>query len=53
MSKKYKTKIVHTHDMFQRQLKYRDSDAFCPEPVHPNRTGHLLIACELLRVLEE
>ena len=53
MSKKYKTRIVHTHEMFQRQLKYRDAEVFCPEPVHPNRTGHLLIACELLRVLED
>lgn len=53
MSRKYKARIVHTHDMFQRQLKHRDADAFCPEPVHPNATGHLLIACELLRVLEK
>ena len=53
MSKKYKARIVHTHEMFQRQLKYRDAEVFCPEPVHPNRCGHLLIACELMKALEE
>ena len=53
MGRKYKARIVHTHDVFQRQLKYREADTFCAEPVHPNRTGHLLIAYELLRVLEK
>lgn len=48
MSRKYKTKLVKLHDIFQDQLKYRDADTFCPEPVHPNRTGHLIIAQALL-----
>ena len=51
MSEKYGTKLVRTHDMFQRQLQYRDSSTFCPEPVHPNLTGHLLIAVEVFKVL--
>ena len=51
MSDKYGTKLVRTHDMFQRQLQYRDASIFCPEPVHPCPVGHLLIAVELFKVL--
>ncbi len=51
MSEKYGTKLVRTHDMFQRQLDYRDPGVFCQEPVHPNPKGHLLIAVEVLKVL--
>ena len=51
MSEKYNTKLVRTHDMYQRQLQYRDALTFCPEPVHPNLAGHLLIAVEVLKVL--
>ena len=51
MSKKYRTKLVRTHDMFQHQLQYRDPNTFCQEPVHPNLTGHLLIAAEVFKVL--
>jgi lysophospholipase L1-like esterase len=42
---------VHTHDLFQEQLKYRSADSMCPEPVHPNPTGHLVIAHGLLQAL--
>lgn len=44
MSKKYKTRLVKTHEMFQALLKYQKTDTFCAEPVHPNLTGHLAIA---------
>jgi lysophospholipase L1-like esterase len=50
---RYQARHVQTQAMFARQLQYRPPSTFCPEPVHPNRTGHLLIAVELLRVLEE
>ncbi|MFA0778004.1 MAG: hypothetical protein PVTTEEND_001718, partial [Candidatus Fervidibacter sp.] len=36
--------FVPLHDLFQEQLKHRPADLFCPEPVHPNPVGHLLIA---------
>ena len=52
MAKKYKTRLVATHQMFQQQLKYNSADRFCPEPVHPNHSGHLLIALEWLRAVE-
>jgi lysophospholipase L1-like esterase len=44
MSRKYKTRRVKTHEMFQNLLKYHEPDLFCPEPVHPNAAGHLAIA---------
>ncbi|MCJ8330804.1 MAG: SGNH/GDSL hydrolase family protein [Lentisphaeria bacterium] len=44
MSKKYNTAHLKTHAMFQNLLKYHDPNKFCPEPVHPNPTGHLAIA---------
>lgn len=44
MSKKYKTRLVKTHEMFQKLLKHHDADTFCPEPVHPHLIGHLAIA---------
>ena len=44
LSRKYGTRLIKTQDMFQKLLKYRESDVFCPEPVHPNLTGHLAIA---------
>lgn len=44
LSRKYGTLHVKTHDVFQRLLKNHEADTFCPEPVHPNPTGHLVIA---------
>ena len=51
MSENYGAKLVRTHDIFQEHLKYRDADTFCPEPVHPNHAGHLVIAQALMDVL--
>ncbi len=44
MSEKYKTGLVKTQDLFQDVLKYYETDTICPEPVHPNATGHLIMA---------
>jgi len=44
LSKKYETLEIETHEIFQRLLKTHDPDTFCPEPVHPNLTGHMVIA---------
>jgi lysophospholipase L1-like esterase len=43
--------LVRTHEMFQRQLKLHVADEYCAEPVHPNATGHLLIAHEWLKAV--
>jgi lysophospholipase L1-like esterase len=53
MSEKYGTKLIKTHDVYQNHLKYRDTSTFCPEPVHPNFFGHLVIATEVLKVLSK
>jgi lysophospholipase L1-like esterase len=51
MSRKYKTKIVHTHKAYQNLLKYVDPDQICNEPVHPNQSGHFVIAYEWLKTM--
>jgi lysophospholipase L1-like esterase len=43
--------FVPLHDLFQEQLRYRPADMFCPEPVHPNPFGHLLIAHAWLKAM--
>jgi len=53
LAAKYDARLVETHAMFQRHLEHRSAETFAPEPVHPNRTGHLLIAHELLRVMTD
>ena len=53
MAERYGTRRVRLHEVFQRQLRFRDPDVFCPEPVHPNHTGHMVIAVELLKALME
>lgn len=42
---------VRTHEAFQEQLCYRPASDFCPEPVHPNASGHVVIAHALLSTL--
>ena len=44
MSDRYGTHLVRSHDLFQRQLRHREAAGFCPEPVHPNHAGHIVIA---------
>lgn len=51
MAGKYNALHVKTHDMFRKHLERREADHFCGEPVHPNRTGHMMIAHELWRVM--
>ncbi len=53
LSKKYNTLLLKTQDIFNNHLKYRESETFCNEPVHPNQTGHIIIANELFRLLRK
>ena len=52
MSEMFDTRIVNLHEIFQKHLKYRDNETFCPEPVHPNTTGHIVIASNLFSVFK-
>jgi lysophospholipase L1-like esterase len=51
MAKRYDARHVRTHQVFQRLLERYPADRFCPEPVHPYPSGHLVIAHEWLRVM--
>lgn len=51
LSRKYNTFLIKTQDIFDRHLKYMDSETFCAEPVHPNQTGHMLIANAVFNLL--
>jgi acyl-CoA thioesterase-1 len=44
LSEKYETLLVRTQDVFQRHLQFNTPALYCPEPVHPNMQGHLVIA---------
>ena len=48
MAREFGAIHVPMHDIFQQQLRHRPADVFCPEPVHPNAAGHLVIAHALL-----
>ena len=52
MAAKYRARLVRTQAMFQRQLQSHLPDEFGSEPVHPNPTGHLLIAHEWLKTMD-
>jgi len=51
IGKEYKARLLKTHEMFQKLLNYYEPDVFCPEPVHPNFTGHIAIASAVYDIL--
>ncbi len=53
LSQKHHTCHVPIHAVFQKLLRYQEPDMFCPEPVHPNLTGHLVIAEMIWRELAD
>jgi lysophospholipase L1-like esterase len=52
MAAKYDAAHIATHAIYQEHLKYRDAEAYCPEPVHPNRAGHVVMAAEIIKALQ-
>jgi lysophospholipase L1-like esterase len=44
-------RFVDLHALFQERLRHRHPDLYCPEPVHPNATGHLVIADAVYQAL--
>ncbi len=53
LSRKYKTRLVKTHDLFQEQLKHHKLEVFSTEPIHPNSAGHLLMADAVYKSLSQ
>ncbi len=51
MSRKYKTRLVRTHKAFQHLIKHVNPEQLCGEPVHPNPSGHTIIAYEWLKTM--
>ena len=51
LSVKYNALHIKTHKIYQQLLKNHEPDTFCAEPVHPNLTGHLVIAEALYAAL--
>ena len=51
MSRKHQTRLVNVNNVFQEQLRYREPSDFAPEPVHPHRAGHMVIANALMELL--
>lgn len=44
LARRYEAILVRPQKAFERQFKTREPNDFCDEPVHPNASGHLLIA---------
>jgi lysophospholipase L1-like esterase len=44
MATAFKTRHVKTQTVFEAQMKHRSPNDFSPEPVHPYRIGHVVIA---------
>ncbi|MGC9318667.1 MAG: SGNH/GDSL hydrolase family protein [Armatimonadota bacterium] len=53
MAKEHGCRHIATHELFQQHLKYRESEFFCPEPVHPGPSGHMVIANAIVEALTE
>jgi|ETNmetMinimDraft_26_1059896.scaffolds.fasta_scaffold71600_2 lysophospholipase L1-like esterase len=52
LGEKYGARRVKTHDLFLEQFKHQHPGLYFPhEPVHPNRTGHMLIAEAVYKAL--
>ncbi|MCD6562791.1 MAG: SGNH/GDSL hydrolase family protein [Thermoproteales archaeon] len=51
LSEEFSTMYINLHEVFQKRIELVEPETFAPEPVHPNRTGHLLIALEVYKKL--
>lgn len=51
MAKEFNTLHVQTQKYFEKQMKYRSPNDFAPEPVHPYRNGHMVIANALYETI--
>lgn len=51
MAGKFGCRHIPMHEIFQQHLQHRDSEEFCPEPVHPGPCGHMVIANAIVEAL--
>jgi lysophospholipase L1-like esterase len=51
LAAKFNTHLIRLQPLFQKHMQLRSPRTFGDEPVHPNHTGHVIIAKEILKVL--
>ena len=51
MAEEYGAIHIPVHAIYQEHLKYADAEVYCPEPVHPNRAGHIVMAAAIMDAL--
>lgn len=51
MSCAFNTRVLRLHAIFANLLQHQPAQVYCPEPVHPNATGHMVIAQNLYEAL--
>lgn len=52
LSNEFSATYIDLHDTFKKLVNIREPNVYAPEPVHPNFTGHMVIALKLLEALE-
>lgn len=53
MAERHGCRHIPMHEIFQEHLAVREAEVFCPEPVHPGPTGHMVIANAIIDALTE
>lgn len=53
LAEQFGARLVTTHQIGQEILQYYPGTFLAPEPVHPNTTGHVVIAHHLVQALRE
>lgn len=53
LAKAHGCRHIPMHDIFAEHLKHRAPDFYCPEPVHPGPSGHMVIANAMMKALTE
>lgn len=51
-AERYSAGFVNLHAIFQERLQLHHPDVYCQEPIHPNSTGHLVIAEAVFSALD-
>ena len=51
LAKEFDAVFVDVQSAFDRYLKYRPTQSLCGDRVHPNKTGHMIIAIAFLKAI--
>jgi acyl-CoA thioesterase-1 len=51
LAAQHKTRHVKLHAVFAKLLQHNPPDRFCPEPIHPHESGHLVMAYQWLSAM--